>query len=110
MEADARLRWAIGLSVLAGTILPLHRDRIGRREQQTFRLVNDLPDRLYAPAWTVMQLGALPPLRPPPALPCWQATVRWPASWSAEGRRRGRWPRWSRDWCAGAGRPPCCRE
>ncbi|CAA9252694.1 MAG: hypothetical protein AVDCRST_MAG10-2252 [uncultured Acidimicrobiales bacterium] len=59
VEEDARLRWAIGLSVLAGTILPLHRDRIGRREQQTFRLVNGLPDRLYPPAWTVMQLGAL---------------------------------------------------
>ena len=59
VEAHGRLRWAIGLSLLAGTILPLHRDRIGRREQQTFRLVNDLPDRLYAPAWTVMQLGAL---------------------------------------------------
>lgn len=59
MTTGARLRGAIGLAVLAGTILPLHRDRIGRREQQTFRLVNGLPDPLYGPAWTVMQLGAL---------------------------------------------------
>jgi undecaprenyl-diphosphatase len=58
-ETSTRLRWAIGLAVLAGTILPLHRDRIGPREQEAFRMVNSLPDRLYAPAWTVMQLGAL---------------------------------------------------
>jgi glycosyltransferase 2 family protein len=59
VETSARLRWAIGVAVLAGTILPLHRDRIGPREQEAFRVVNSLPDRLYAPAWTVMQLGAL---------------------------------------------------
>ncbi len=58
-ETSMRVRWAIGLAVLAGTILPLHRDRIGPREQEAFRVVNSLPDRLYAPAWTVMQLGAL---------------------------------------------------
>ena len=49
----------IGLFVLGGTLLPLRRDRIGRREQRAFRLVNGLPDRLFKPAWTVMQLGAL---------------------------------------------------
>ena len=59
VDSAARLRWAVGVSVLAGTMLPLHRDRIGRREQQTFRVVNGLPDRLYRPAWTVMQFGAL---------------------------------------------------
>lgn len=58
-EASVRLRWAIGLALLAGTIVPLHRDRIGPREQEAFRVVNSLPDELYAPAWTVMQLGAL---------------------------------------------------
>ena len=58
-ETSMRLRWAIGVAVLAGTILPLHRDRIGPREQEAFRVVNSLPDELYAPAWTVMQLGAL---------------------------------------------------
>lgn len=55
-------RWArvaLGLSVLAGTLAPLHRDRIGRREQRAFHAVNGLPDRLYRPAWPVMQLGAL---------------------------------------------------
>ena len=57
-DTTVRLRWAIGLAVLAGTIVPLHRDRIGPREQEAFRVVNSLPDRLYAPAWTVMQLGA----------------------------------------------------
>lgn len=59
VETSARLRWALGLALLAGTVLPVHRDRIGLREQEAFRVVNSLPDRLYAPAWTVMQMGAL---------------------------------------------------
>jgi undecaprenyl-diphosphatase len=54
-----RARTVAGIAALAATLLPLHRDRIGRREQQAFRLVNGLPDRLYRPAWPVMQLGAL---------------------------------------------------
>jgi undecaprenyl-diphosphatase len=49
----------VGLSLLAGSVAFLHRDRIGPREQRAFRAVNRLPDRLFAPAWTVMQLGAL---------------------------------------------------
>jgi undecaprenyl-diphosphatase len=52
-------RTAAGAAVLAGSLVPLRRDRIGRREQQAFRLVNNLPDPLYVPAWPVMQLGAL---------------------------------------------------
>jgi membrane-associated phospholipid phosphatase len=54
-----RARTVVALSVLAGTLVPLRRDRIGRREQQAFRLVNGLPDPLFPPAWTVMQLGTL---------------------------------------------------
>lgn len=54
-----RVRTVVALSLLAGTVAPLHRNRIGRREQQVFRVVNGLPDGLFAPAWTVMQLGAL---------------------------------------------------
>jgi membrane-associated phospholipid phosphatase len=54
-----RARTVVALSVLAGTLVPLRRDRIGRREQRAFRLVNGLPDPLFPPAWTVMQLGAL---------------------------------------------------
>ena len=53
------IRLAAGAAVLAGTLVPLRRDRIGRREQEAFRLLNNLPDRLYRPAWPVMQLGAL---------------------------------------------------
>jgi len=49
----------LGLAALGSTLVPLHRDRIGRREQRTFRLLNGLPDRMYRPAWPVMQLGAL---------------------------------------------------
>lgn len=52
-------RTAAAAAVLAGSLVPLRRDRIGRREQRAFRLVNDLPDPLYVPAWPVMQLGAL---------------------------------------------------
>lgn len=52
-------RLAAGAAVLAGTLVPLRRDRIGRREQGAFRLVNNLSDQLYRPVWPVMQLGAL---------------------------------------------------
>ena len=55
----ARARTLVALSILAGTLLPLHRDRIGRREQRAFRAVNGLPDELFGPLWPVMQLGAL---------------------------------------------------
>ena len=48
-----------GLAGLAASVAPVHRNRIGQREQRAFRLVNDLPDSLFRPAWTVMQLGAL---------------------------------------------------
>ncbi len=54
-----RGRTLAGLAVLAVTLVPVRRDRIGRREQRAFRLVNGLPDRLFPPAWAVMQLGAL---------------------------------------------------
>ena len=56
--AGARVRTLAGLAVLGGTLLPIERDRVGRREQRTFQLLNGLPDRLYRPAWPVMQLGA----------------------------------------------------
>ena len=57
--AAAFSRSAAGAAVLAGSLFPLRRDRIGRREQRAFRLVNNLPDPLYVPVWPVMQLGAL---------------------------------------------------
>lgn len=44
---------------LAGTAAVVRRDRVGRRETRVFRAVNGLPDSLFAPAWVVMQLGAL---------------------------------------------------
>lgn len=59
LPAAALTRSAAGAAVLAGTLVPLRRDRIGRREQKAFRLVNDLPDPLFVPVWPVMQLGAL---------------------------------------------------
>ena len=59
LPAAALTRTAAGAAVLAGTLVPIRRDRIGRREQQAFRLLNNLPDPLYVPAWPVMQLGAL---------------------------------------------------
>jgi undecaprenyl-diphosphatase len=59
MAAGARARTLAGLALLGGTLVPIERDRVGRREQRTFRAINRLPDRLYRPAWPVMQLGAL---------------------------------------------------
>lgn len=59
VAAGGRARTLAGLAVLTGSLLPLERHRVGRREQRTFRAVNGLPDQLYRPAWPVMQLGAL---------------------------------------------------
>ena len=59
LPAAALTRTAAGAAVLAGTLVPLRRDRIGRREQKAFRVVNNLPDPLYVTVWPVMQLGAL---------------------------------------------------
>jgi glycosyltransferase 2 family protein len=59
VPSPALARTAAGAAVLAGSLAPLRRDRIGRREQRAFRLVNNLPDGLYVGVWPVMQLGAL---------------------------------------------------
>jgi membrane-associated phospholipid phosphatase len=59
LPAATLTRTAAGAALLAGTLVPIRRDRIGRREQQAFRVVNNLPEPLYVPAWPVMQLGAL---------------------------------------------------
>lgn len=59
MLVDPRTRVALGAAGMAGTAAIVRRDRVGRRETQVFRLVNRLPDSLFAPAWVVMQLGTL---------------------------------------------------
>ena len=59
MLVDPRTRMALGAAGMAGTAAIVRRDRVGRRETQVFRLVNGLPDPLFAPAWVVMQLGTL---------------------------------------------------
>lgn len=48
---------AVGLAGVAMSALPLRRRRLGRRETQTFRAVNALPEWLFPPIWVVMQLG-----------------------------------------------------
>lgn len=48
---------ALGIAGVAVSALPLRRGRLGRREARTFRAVNGLSERLYAPTWVVMQLG-----------------------------------------------------
>lgn len=59
LPAPALTRTAAGAALLAGSLVPLRRDRVGSREQKIFRLLNNLPDSLFVPAWPVMQLGAL---------------------------------------------------
>jgi undecaprenyl-diphosphatase len=57
--SDPRVRLALGL---AGVILSgcrIRRDEVAAGEQALFRRVNDLPDRLYPPAWLVMQAGTI---------------------------------------------------
>jgi membrane-associated phospholipid phosphatase len=55
----ARRRLVLGLIGVAATASVVRRDRVGRREVQLFRAVNELPDELYRPLWLVMQCGAL---------------------------------------------------
>ena len=53
-----RLQLGVGLTALLATASAVHHDRVGPREARAFRAVNGLPDSMYRPAWTVMQLGA----------------------------------------------------
>jgi undecaprenyl-diphosphatase len=48
-----------GVAGLAAATAAVRRDRVGRREARVFASVNELPDSLHAPAWLVMQCGAL---------------------------------------------------
>lgn len=51
------LRFALGLAGLTLAGLPVHDHSVGPFEAATFRAVNGLPARLYAPVWVVMQAG-----------------------------------------------------
>lgn len=53
------LRIAAGAAGLVVATLPVRRDRISPAEASIFGSVNGLPDQLHAPAWVVMQCGAL---------------------------------------------------
>ena len=53
-----RVQFGVGLAALLATAAAVHHDRVGPREARVFRVVNGLPDSVYLPAWTVMQLGA----------------------------------------------------
>jgi len=57
--SDPRVRLALGAAGVAVTAASVRRDRVGTREAQIFRAVNDLPDKIYPPVWSVMQLGTL---------------------------------------------------
>jgi membrane-associated phospholipid phosphatase len=53
-----RVQLGVGVAALLATAGAVRHDRVGPRELWTFRVVNDLPDSAYLPAWAVMQLGA----------------------------------------------------
>ena len=57
--ADPWLRLGAGAGALLLTAMAAGRDYVSPGEATAFRAVNGLPDTLYAPAWTVMQLGTL---------------------------------------------------
>ena len=61
-----------GLLATAGLV---RRDRVGPVEARTFLAVNGLPDRLYPPAWVVMQAGAFGAV-PAAAAAAWRAGDR----------------------------------
>jgi uncharacterized membrane protein YbhN (UPF0104 family)/membrane-associated phospholipid phosphatase len=55
------LRVVLGALILLATMPMIHRDRIGVREANLFRLLNDLalPGWTWWPVWGVMQLGVI---------------------------------------------------
>jgi undecaprenyl-diphosphatase len=53
------VRLGLGAVGLALSTLPVRRDRVGATEARVFTTVNRLPDSMHAPAWIVMQCGAL---------------------------------------------------
>lgn len=58
-RVPGEVRAVLAVGALTMTAVPLRRNTVGRQEMRAFRLVNDLPDSLFGPAWTVMQLGTL---------------------------------------------------
>jgi undecaprenyl-diphosphatase len=57
--SGAWVRLVLGLAGLLGSGLPIDNDNVGPIERAAFRRVNELPDRLYHPAWLVMQAGTI---------------------------------------------------
>jgi membrane-associated phospholipid phosphatase len=53
----ADLQFALGVTGVALSGLAVHDHSIGPLETGVFRTVNRLPDRLYPPAWVLMQAG-----------------------------------------------------
>jgi undecaprenyl-diphosphatase len=53
-----RVQLGVGVAALLATAGAVRHGRVGPRELWAFRVVNDLPDSAYRPAWAVMQLGA----------------------------------------------------
>ena len=105
--ADPRGRLAVGTAVLLATAAAARRHRVSRGEATAFRVVNDLPDALYPPAWIVMQLGTLG-AAPAAAAVAWLAGDRklaGPASPAAPAP--GRPPSWSSGWYAAPDQRPC---
>ena len=126
-----RLQLGVGLTALLATASAVHHDRVGPREARAFRAVNGLPDSMYRPAWTVMQLGAFGAI-PASAAAAWLAgdgelagrllvggTATWalakavkqivrrprPATLLPGIRCRARWPRGHGTGCPEAGWP-----
>jgi len=56
-RSGARVLVGVTGVVLSG--LTIDHDRVSALERRAFRRLNDLPDRLYRPAWLVMQTGTI---------------------------------------------------
>jgi undecaprenyl-diphosphatase len=57
--ADPQVRVALGLALLGASGLPVDHEHVSAFERAVYRCLNDLPDRLYPPAWLVMQAGTV---------------------------------------------------
>jgi membrane-associated phospholipid phosphatase len=57
--AKAATRAAVATAAVALITGVIRDDRVGPRERQAFRVINELPDGIYPPVWAAMQFGAL---------------------------------------------------
>jgi undecaprenyl-diphosphatase len=58
-RSGSATRLAIAAGGIVLTTASVRHDHVAAAEEKVFRLVNDLPERIYRPVWLIMQLGTI---------------------------------------------------